>query len=224
MSEEARPDELPEHNLLVSTPAYSGMVHTDYVHTLLSCQIAGVRFSLQTIGNESLITRARNAMISNFWSLDSFSHLLFIDGDVFLDSRALMDMIAYEVDVVGAAVSLKGKDANGYSTLNTDADVNGEEGLVRATRVGTGVLMLSRRAVGALVQDAIDSGRTYRINATQRQQGMPEIHYDIFRTEIVNNEYLSEDFWLCHRLTELGFPIHVDTGAYTRHNGMVGFD
>ena len=48
--------------VLIGTPAYGGMVHTDYVDSLLQYATAHVPFAVMTIGNESLITRARNAI------------------------------------------------------------------------------------------------------------------------------------------------------------------
>jgi len=57
-----------------------------------------------------------------------------------------------------------------------------------------------------------------------RREGMATNHYDVFRVGISNGEYLSEDFWVCKELIQLGYEILVDTSVYTRHNGMVCFD
>jgi hypothetical protein len=53
-------------NLLIGTPAYGGQVHVDYVSSLLVFQRQGIVFTLMTSGHESLITRARNTIISTF--------------------------------------------------------------------------------------------------------------------------------------------------------------
>ncbi len=50
---------LAECNVMIGTPAYGGMVHIDYLRCLFDYNRAGIRFQLDTIGNESLITRAR---------------------------------------------------------------------------------------------------------------------------------------------------------------------
>ena len=50
-------DALP--NLMVATPAYGGMVHVDYTMTMLDLARTGLAFTLVTMWNESLITRAR---------------------------------------------------------------------------------------------------------------------------------------------------------------------
>ena len=52
--------------VMIGTPAYGGMVHCDFVAALLQYQHSGLRFALTTIGNESLITRARNTILAEF--------------------------------------------------------------------------------------------------------------------------------------------------------------
>ena len=205
--------------LLIATPAYNGVVHSEYTHALLSYANTGIMFSLQTLGNESLITRARNTLISNFHGVPAYTHLLFIDADVYLPADALVKLISHEKDVIGAPVSLKE-----HGRWNTDADQNAAPGLYSVNRVGTAVFMLSRKAAEALIDDAKEKELTYRIAEQNRVEGLPEIHYDVFRTEIVNNEYLSEDFAVCNRLRNLGFEIFVDTSIQTVHHGTVAFN
>ena len=52
------------HNIMIGTPAYGGMVHIDFVNSILPLQNTGVNFSVVFIGNQSLITRARNDIFS----------------------------------------------------------------------------------------------------------------------------------------------------------------
>jgi len=211
-------------HVLIGTPAYNGMVHTDYLHSILGFVRNDIPHAVMTIGNESLITRARNTLLASFWEAEGFTHLLFLDADVFLDHQGLKKMLEHDKDVVGAPVYLKGKNDKGEQTLNTDAKLTVPPVLQSVTRVGTAALLLSRAAVKSLVGHAIEQDRVYKINKMLRREGMATTHYDIFRVGISNDEYLSEDFWLCKELVELGYEIHVDTSVYTRHNGMVSFD
>jgi len=212
------------NKLLIGTPAYNGQIHLDYLHSILNFTQAGIDYSLMTIGNESLITRGRNAILSTFYGNKQFSHLLFLDADVFLDAQGLVEMMAHGKDVMAAPVYLKGKDSEGRQTLNTDANPDALPVVQSVQRVGTAALMLSRAAVDALVNHAIEEQRVYQINAMLRRPEMPDQQYDVFRVGISQGEYLSEDFWVCRELKSLGFEIFVDTSVYTRHNGMVAFD
>lgn len=209
-------------SFLIGTPAYGGMMHCNTVDQLLRYQHAGLDFSLMTVGNESLITRARNSIVSEFHARREHSHLLFLDADVVLAAESLRQMLASGVDVVGAAVALKGRNPDGSRKFNLGR-TTGEAGrLIRVQRVGTAALLLSRHAVDALVEKAIAEGRVYQRSSNLRGEDQrATVHYDIFRVGVVGDEYLSEDYWVCHELRELGFDIHVDPTIVTRHLGMV---
>ncbi len=205
-------------NLLIGTPAYAGQVHIDYVSALLVFQRERIPFTLMTIGNDSLITRARNTIISAFFARREFTHLLFLNGDVHLPHEGLARMLGYGKDVVGAPVALKGVGPDGARLFNVGNTVGEDGALLVVERVGTAALLLSRAAADALVADARREQRVYERSPTQ---GDGSIQYDVFRVGVVDGEYLSEDFWVCHVLRRLGFPIHVDPTVVTRHNGVV---
>ncbi len=210
-----------ETNILIGTPAYGGMIHSDYVNALLTYQRAGIRFGLMTIGNESLITRARNTILAEFHEHTEFSHLLFVDADVLLPAPGLSRLIAHGKDVIGAPVALKGRNPDGSRMFNTGA-LCGEEGpLLQCTRIGTAVFMLSRRAVTSLVEDAKAQGQVYSRGNTARGAVRAAVSYDIFRVGVVDDEYLSEDYWACNSLRRLGYTIYVDPTIVTQHSGTM---
>ena len=213
-----------ETNLLIGTPAYNGYLHVEYLHSILAFKSLGVNFSVQSISNESLITRARNTILSRFWASEEFTHLLFLDADVFLDGNGLLNMLYYNKDVIGAPVSLKGKNPDGSTKWNTDADMSHEIKLQSVSWIGTAVLMLSRNAVQLLVDDAIEDGRVYSQNLSNDPDDEKEKHYDVFQVGVADKAYLSEDFWVCRKLKQLGLEVFVDTSIYTRHSGIVTFD
>lgn len=208
--------------VLVGMPAYGGMIHSDAVNALLRYQGCRIDFALMTIGNESLITRARNAIISEFDARPEFSHLLFLDADVLLPAEGLQRMLASAFDVVGAAVALKGRSPDGSRIFNVGRAF-GEVGMFhQVERIGTAALLLSRRATTALIADARDDGRVYaRNNNIRGIELRAPVQYDVFRVGVVDDEYLSEDFWVCRELRRLGFSIHLDPTIVTRHSGTV---
>lgn len=210
-----------EINVMIGTPAYGGMVHTDFVRSLLDYQHLGLRFSLATLDNESLITRARNSLISMFHHRKEFSHLLFLDADVGLPATGLISLLEHGKDVIGAPVPLKGRNANGTRIFNIGKSVGEEGPLTINERIGTAALLLSRRTVDALVEDAKRDGRVYERTGNLRGDEGPAVHFDIFRVGVVDAEYLSEDYWVCRTLRQLGFHIYVDPAITTRHHGTL---
>jgi len=67
-----------------------------------------IPIGLQTIGNESLITRARNQMVFNFMERDYLTHLMFIDADISFNPSDVFKLILHKKDLVAAAYPMKG--------------------------------------------------------------------------------------------------------------------
>ncbi len=208
-------------NVMIGTPAYAGMVHMDYVSSLLEFKQNGILFSLMSIGNESLITRARNTILSAFHVRPEFTHLLFLDGDVKMSSEGLKKMLTAHRDVIGAPVALKGRNPDGSRIWNIGPCCGEEDDLYITDRVGTAALLLSRNATNALVADASANARVYARSRTSRGDFDAALHYDAFQVGVVDGEYLSEDYWACRRLRNLGFKIYVDATVVTQHHGTV---
>ena len=206
--------------LFIGTPAYNSMVHLDFTQSLLAFARHDIPFTFMGVGNESLITRARNTIISYFFADKEHSHLLFLDGDIYLEAPDLLKLVAHEKDVIGAQVPLKGKDIFGQSVYNVGQTIRKEaEGLYVTSQLGTAVLLLSRIAVEALISVSDRYMPDMNRRGTIRHIDM----YDVFKVGVHENQYLSEDFWVCLRLQELGFEVFVDKSIQTRHNGMFTF-
>ncbi len=207
---------------MIGTPAYNGMVHVDFVHSLMSITAAGIPHTLVTTGGESLITRARNGILSRFQVSPQCTHLLFLDGDIRISGQAVKKLLEHDKDVIGAPVPLK-TPAGQERVFNVGGIVDATRQPAELARIGTAVFMLSRKAVAALVEDARAEGRVYRSSRlTRGLEDLPEV-YDVFRVGIRDGEYLSEDFWVCYRLAELGFTVYADLSIRVKHYGMHDF-
>ena len=57
-------------NIFVGTPCYGSWLSEDYFHSILDlqnlCRQEGISLRVQTLGQESLVTRARNTLVANF--------------------------------------------------------------------------------------------------------------------------------------------------------------
>ena len=207
-------------NLLIGTPAYGNMLHIDYHNTIMGLSASGVQFDNMIVGNESLITRARNKILSYFYYNEKYTHLLFLDADIGLPLFAIPEMIKHKKDVIGLAVALKGLDAYGNPVLNTGEMLESKDGLIKVKKVGTAVFMLSRKAVESLVSisDSYKSSPLF----TRGYKVYNDI-YDIFKVGILDGEYLSEDYWVCNSLIKCGYDVLVDPTIPTKHNGNFEF-
>lgn len=98
MTKEISASELRRRSVFVATPMYDGMCmltyHQSYLATLFETSKYGVKMMPYTMGNESLIQRARNYCAAAF--MDSgFTHLLFIDGDIEWQPDAVLNLLTW---------------------------------------------------------------------------------------------------------------------------------
>ena len=213
-------------NLLIGTPAYGNQVHTEYATSLIQFKDAGIPVGgVLMLGNESLITRARNTLLSIFHYEPAFTHLLFLDADIRLTADGLNQLIAHQRDVIGARVPLKGFGTDGKPLYNAHQLQPLGEGLYSANHLGTAVMLLSRRAADALVAAAEERGDTYPApaNYAPGAQWAKRPMYDAFKVGVYDGHYLSEDYYACRTLQQRGFTIHVDPAVRVVHHGMFAF-
>lgn len=107
-------------SIMIGTPCYGGMCTTGYLQSVFAlqrlCDSVGVRLVLNTIINESLITRARNNVVASFLSLEvehndgeykKPDYLLFIDADIEFEPTDVLRLLVHDKDVVVGAYPLK---------------------------------------------------------------------------------------------------------------------
>ena len=78
--------------LMIATPMYGGMCTGQFMvgvlQTINKMQSIGVQTYFVQMGNESLITRARNELTRIFLE-KNFDYLMFIDADIGFDGQAV---------------------------------------------------------------------------------------------------------------------------------------
>ena len=216
---------MSKFNIMLGVPAYGGNVHTDFVHSLLGIESARdhelLEYSLMTISNESLITRARNTIISAFYHNKQFTHLFFIDSDLGFPEKTLPLLLKQNKDVIGVPVPLKGTDDKGNSVLNVGKQLSemDENGVCEVEHIGNALLMLNRKAAETLCNNS----DIYKPSSLTRGDRQSNEQFDVFQVGVKDGVYLSEDYFICHKLRDLGFKINVLNGIPVRHNGNYVF-
>lgn len=89
--------------LFISTPMYGGMCTGFYTQSIIQLnnllKNLNVECVVSFMMNESLITRARNALAHNFLKTDC-SHLMFIDADIRFNPADIPPMIEADKDII----------------------------------------------------------------------------------------------------------------------------
>ena len=102
-----KPEEIKNQNfkIFLGMPMYGGMLTESTLHGLLELQswsVANkVHLRIQTMGNESLITRARNTIVSMMFDQQDFvaTHLLFIDADIGFTWQNIERLLCADKDI-----------------------------------------------------------------------------------------------------------------------------
>jgi hypothetical protein len=98
-------------HLFIATPCYGGQVTEPYLRSMVRLILLmnrfGVKFTLSTLANESLITRGRNTLVSFFMENKEATHLMFIDADIEFNPEDVLRMLAYDKPVIVGAYPKK---------------------------------------------------------------------------------------------------------------------
>ena len=222
---------LDDVRVFIATPAYGGLVTTDYLHSLMATRARlaslGAVVAVYTIASESLITRARNACVARFMAASvagqPFTHLAFIDADVSFPAFALERLVRSGLPLCAAAYPLKQLGA-GYP-IEVEVPTETQDDFISALSVGTGFLCLTRAALEQLLAAHADTRYDndvpgYALPAADHELGPLSFH-ELFTTRVDpdTRRYLSEDYALCKRWRALGGKVWVDLRAQLCHVG-----
>jgi hypothetical protein len=124
---------IPAPKIFVATPCYGGMLTVNYFESCLGlmheCIKKGIGLQFATIGNESLITRARNTLVQLFMDDEKeYTHLMFIDADIGFHCDTVLRMLALNKEVVASIYPRKAIDWRKVKKKSQDKpDVTPEE-------------------------------------------------------------------------------------------------
>lgn len=217
-------------HIFIGTPMYGGMCTGSYTRSMLQfVQIMlnkNIEYTFLFRFNESLITRARNAIASNFMNSEA-SHLLFIDSDIGFNPNQILKMIDMDKDIICGIYPSKAinwnsvanavragvpdnklenytgtwvvnmKDYDGSATVDADKPFEIWNG-------GTGMMLIKREVFEKLKNKVpayvVNEADTLMQNV--RGKKIPEY----FATSIdpISGVLLSEDYHFCRIWREIG--------------------
>lgn len=171
--------------IMIATPCYGGLVSVYYFKSFLDLlkemSVRGVDYVLSMIASESLITRARNTIVSNFYRYNDdkgpLDYLLFIDADIQFHADAVTRLIGHDKDIVVAPYPLKMINFNQveYQSLSardlamntteyvinlkfeseeqrSKGQINLKDGLMEVVDGGTGFMLIKRSAIAKMIE------------------------------------------------------------------------
>jgi hypothetical protein len=91
-------------HVFIATPMYGGMCTGFYTQSMLQvptiARNAGIDVSFSFMFNESLIQRARNALVHAFSKRPECTHLMFIDADIKFNPADIVSLVMADKDII----------------------------------------------------------------------------------------------------------------------------
>jgi hypothetical protein len=224
--------------IYIATPMYGGIAKNNYVISLQNLVVKlsqlGHSVTTTTVGNESLITRARNTLAHKFMKSDSDA-LLFIDADHGWNADDVVRMIDSGKDVIGAIYPMKGINWENvrYAAIAGKQDLAAYSGhfaanLLEAEQsfdvespfkvkdIGTGMLFIQRSVFEKLKPHC----GTYKHNSVgELGISFGEEISEYFFTKIEDDVLLSEDYAFCHMWRDHGGDVWAAPWVTITHSG-----
>ena len=217
-------DYLKTTKVHICMPCYGGMLtestFMSFIKWSNTARQLGIDWTMETMTNESLISRARNTLTAKFLANNDSTHLMFIDADIGWEPWHLLVMLNRDVDVIGGLYPMKSLPIK-WCVNGFDGAEQGPDGLQEVTKTGTGFLLIKRHvfeklnAHPAVKNFANDIGLPAELNPYMKTY---------FDTAVRENRYYSEDWTFCENWRDLGGKIWVDKRVLLRHTGTYVFD
>jgi len=217
------PFDFTKCHLHIGMPCYGGNVSeptmTSLLRFILMAQQVGLNWSLDTMVNESLVTRARNNLMAKMMTNTSATHFMFIDADIRFQPESILQMMACDKDVIGGLYPKKALPVNYVINLKRETKVQGD--IFTVDTMGTGFLMFKRHVYETLCKAHPET--KYVDDVGLGKQFEPTM-YSIFDVAIdEKGHYLSEDWLFCRRWSALGGEIWAHGKVLLNHIGHYEF-
>jgi hypothetical protein len=222
-------------SILIATPRYNnqslGFFEDSCYNLKKELNAAGIEHDFLRIGNESLITRARDVIAASFLNDTAFDNLLFIDGDIGFqpaDVARLDNLCLAGADVAAGCYRHKSI----YSKM--DVWVGGE--LIPLSKfgepfevdyAGTGFMMIRRNTFDNLrkLHPEWEYDEGFPLD---EKPGEAMKCWGFFQDPIVDwrdkgRFHLSEDFFFCQAVRDAGMKVMMDPDVQLEHWGWYSY-
>ena len=236
--------------IFVATPMYGGQCAGYYTQSIMELnmllQKSGVEAQYSFMFNESLITRARNALTNGFLK-SGCTHLLFIDSDIKFRATDIMAMLEADKDIICGIYPKKEinwdsvkkamdagvpqnqlKSYTGSFVVNL-VDYQGEVTVpigqpVEIFNGGTGFMMIKKEVFEKLA-DKVPSYFN-DVNDLNGQMTIREEIKEYFATSIEpeTGRLLSEDYHFCYIWRKAGGKVYAAPWCQLSHIGTYAFE
>jgi len=207
----------------IAMPCYGGMLtestFMSFIKWANTARQLGIDWTLETMVNESLISRARNTLTAKFLDMPDATHLFFVDADIGWEPWHLLVLLNRDVDVIGGLYPMKTMPikwvVNGFEGAE-----EGSDGLQEVSKAGTGFLLMKKHVFDKMKSHPAVKQYKNDIGLDPKFDQHLKTYFD---TAVRQNRYYSEDWTFCENWRDMGGQIWVDKRVLLRHSGSYVF-
>ena len=218
-------DYLKTTRVHICMPCYGGMLtestFMSYIKWANTCRQLGIDWTMETMTNESLISRARNTLTAKFLYNKESTHLMFVDADIGWEPWHLLVMLNAQKDVIGGLYPMKSLPVKWCVNGFDGAEVSEDGTLQEVSKTGTGFMLIKRDVFEKL--NAHPATKPF-INDIGLPAELNPYMKTYFDTAVRENRYYSEDWTFCENWRDIGGQVWVDKRVLLKHTGTYVFD
>jgi hypothetical protein len=218
-------DYLKTTRVHICMPCYGGMLtestFMSYIKWANTCRQLGIDWTMETMTNESLISRARNTLTAKFLYNKESTHLMFVDADIGWEPWHLLVMLNAQKDVIGGLYPMKSLPVKWCVNGFDGAEVSEDGTLQEVSKTGTGFMLIKRDVFEKL--NAHPATKPF-INDIGLPAELNPYMKTYFDTAVRENRYYSEDWTFCENWRDIGGQVWIDKRVLLRHTGTYVFD
>jgi hypothetical protein len=209
----------------ICMPCYGGQLtestFMSFIKWSNTCRQLGIDWTVETMTNESLISRARNTLTAKFLATPESTHLMCIDADIGWEPWHLLALLNHDKDVIGGLYPMKTIPVKWCVNGIPGAPDNDPNGLLEVTKTGTGFMLIKRHVLEKIASHPAVKPFKNDIGLDANLDQYMKTYFD---TAVRENRYYSEDWTFCENWRDLGGQIWVDKRVLLRHTGTYVFD
>ena len=192
-------DYLKTTRVHIAMPCYGGMLtestFMSFIKWANTARQLGIDWTLETMVNESLISRARNTLTAKFLDMQDATHLFFVDADIGWEPWHLLVLLNRDVDVIGGLYPMKTMPikwvVNGFEGAE-----EGPDGLQEVSKAGTGFLLMKKHVFEKMNSHPAVKQYKNDIGLDPKYDKYLKTYFD---TAVRQNRYYSEDWTFCEK-------------------------
>ena len=242
--------------IIFGTPCFGGMLHNGFFQSMLELAVnftkLNIPFEMMTIGNESLIQRARNGIVAKFMADSNASHLMFIDADITFSWINIVKLLLCGKELCGGCYpkkcfnwdkikhqiqknpalsddELMAKSLDYvfnpiYHKEGENVVIKLNNGMAQVKDIGTGFMLISKSVINKMIKKYPETKFMNNV-AGYGQNNVGDYFYALFDCCIdpVSRVYLSEDYLFCKRWIDIGGELWLDLSTNLNHTGIIDY-